>query len=117
MYLKCPEGRTFLIDGGSSNKKNTAVCQILPYLKNQGIATLDGIFVSHTDQDHISGIEELLELCAQNLATVRVKNLILPDWNTTGEEYEKLKMLARAELGFWYRLPGRGICLKQRKLK
>lgn len=68
--------------------------QILPYLKNQGIATLDGIFVSHTDQDHISGIEELLELCAQNLATVRVKNLILPDWNTTGEEYEKLKMLA-----------------------
>ena len=25
---------------------------------------------------------------------MRVKNLILPDWNTTGEEYEKLKMLA-----------------------
>ena len=92
--LKMPGGENFLIDGGSSNKKNTAVCQILPYLKNQGIATLDGIFVSHTDQDHISGIEELLELCAQNLATVRVKNLILPDWNTTGEEYEKLKMLA-----------------------
>ena len=92
--LKMPGGENFLIDGGSSNKKNTAVYQILPYLKNQGIATLDGIFVSHTDQDHISGIEELLELCAQNLATVRVKNLILPDWNTTGEEYEKLKMLA-----------------------
>ena len=80
--LKMPGGENFLIDGGSSNKKNTAVCQILPYLKNQGIATLDGIFVSHTDQDHVSGIEELLELCAQNLATVRVKNLILPDWNT-----------------------------------
>ena len=92
--LKMPGGENFLIDGGSSNKKNTAVYQILPYLKNQGIAILDGIFVSHTDQDHISGIEELLELCAQNLATVRVKNLILPDWNTTGEEYEKLKMLA-----------------------
>ena len=92
--LKMPGGENFLIDGGSSNKKNTAVYQILPYLKNQGIAILDGIFVSHTDQDHVSGIEELLELCAQNLATVRVKNLILPDWNTTGEEYEKLKMLA-----------------------
>lgn len=92
--LKMPGGENFLIDGGSSNKKNTAVCQILPYLKNQGIATLDGIFVSHTDKDHISGIEEILELCVQNLTTVRVKNLILPDWNTTGEEYEKLKMLA-----------------------
>ena len=92
--LKMPGGENFLIDGGSSNKKNTAVYQILPYLKNQGIAILDGIFVSHTDQDHISGIEELLELCAQKLTTVRVKNLILPDWNTTGEEYEKLKMLA-----------------------
>lgn len=92
--LKMPEGENFLIDGGSSNKKNTAVYQILPYLKNQGIAILDGIFVSHTDQDHISGIEELLELCAQKLTTVRVKNLILPDWDTTGGEYEKLKMLA-----------------------
>lgn len=92
--LKMPGGENFLIDGGSSNKKNTAVYQILPYLKNQGIAILDGIFVSHTDQYHISGIEELLELCAQKLTTVRVKNLILPDWDTTGGEYEKLKMLA-----------------------
>ena len=92
--LKMPGGENFLIDGGSSNKKNTAVYQILPYLKNQGIAILDGIFVSHTDHDHISGIEELLELCAQKLTTVRVKNLILPDWDTTGGEYEKLKMLA-----------------------
>lgn len=92
--LKMPGGENFLIDGGSSNKKNIAVYQILPYLKNQGIAILDGIFVSHTDQDHISGIEELLELCAQKLTTVRVKNLILPDWDTTGGEYEKLKMLA-----------------------
>ena len=92
--LKMPGGENFLIDGGSSNKKNTAVYQILPYLKNQGIAILDGIFVSHTDQDHISGIEELLDLCAQKLTTVRVKNLILPDWDTTGGEYEKLKMLA-----------------------
>lgn len=92
--LKMPGGENFLIDGGSSNKKNTAVYQILLYLKNQGIAILDGIFVSHTDQDHISGIEELLELCAQKLTTVRVKNLILPDWDTTGGEYEKLKMLA-----------------------
>ena len=92
--LEMPGGENFLIDGGSSNKKNTAAYQLLPYLKNQGIAVLDGIFVSHTDKDHISGIEELLELCAQNLTTVRVKNLILPDWNTTGEEYEKMKMLA-----------------------
>ena len=92
--LKMPGGENFLIDGGSSSKKNTAVYQILPYLKNQGIAILDGIFVSHTDQDHISGIEERLELCAQKLTTVRVKNLILPDWDTTGGEYEKLKMLA-----------------------
>ena len=92
--LKMPGGENFLLDGGSSNKKNTAVYQILPYLKNQGIAILDGIFVSHTDQDHISGIEELLELCAQKLTTVRIKNLILQDWDTTGGEYEKLKMLA-----------------------
>lgn len=112
--LKMPGGENFLIDGGSSNKKNTAVCQILPYLKNQGIATLDGIFVSHTDQDHVSGIEELLELCAQNLATVRVKNLILPDWNTTGEEYEKLKMLAE-QTGILVQTARKGNLLKTKE--
>ena len=65
--LKMPGGENFLIDGGSSNKKNTAVYQILPYLKNQGIAILDGIFVSHTDQDHISGIENFWNYAHRSL--------------------------------------------------
>ena len=87
-------GQTLLLDGGSTSQKNVGTYVILPYIKQQGISCLEAVVLTHTDQDHISGIEELLELCAQNLTTVRVKNLILPDWNTTGEEYEKLKMLA-----------------------
>ena len=50
-----------LIDGGSSNKNAVGQYQILPYLKSRGISRLDGIFISHTDGDHISGTEEILE--------------------------------------------------------
>ena len=88
-----------MLDGGSTSQKNVGTYVILPYIKQQGISCLEAVVLTHTDQDHISGIEELLELCAQKLTTVRVKNLILPDWDTTGGEYEKLKMLADIDRG------------------
>lgn len=73
-----------LIDGGSSNKTKTGQYQILPYLKSRGISHLDGIYVSHTDEDHISGIREILEYRAKGLTALRIDHLFLPDWG-----YEK----------------------------
>ena len=52
---KC-QGGAFLMDCGSSNQKNVGTVSALPYLKSRGITCLDGIMVSHTDTDHISGI-------------------------------------------------------------
>ena len=51
----------FLIDGGSSSVSGVGKYRILPFLKAFGIVEIKGIFVSHTDLDHISGIQELLE--------------------------------------------------------
>ena len=53
LVLRTPEGNCFLVDGGSTNKSGVGQYQVLPYLKNQGISQIDGIFISHTDQDHI----------------------------------------------------------------
>ena len=82
------------MDCGSTSKKKTAQYQLLPYLKNQGISSLDGILISHTDADHISGVEELLEMLEKNLSTVKVRNLFLPEWKTRNDAWKKLQRIA-----------------------
>lgn len=85
-----------LIDGGSTNKSMTGQYQLLPYLKSRGISRLDGIYISHTDEDHISGVRELLEYTGKNLTVLRVKNLIFPDWQNIqdNKNYRELVKLA-----------------------
>ena len=94
--VRFPKGQHVLIDGGSTNKKNIAKYQILPYLKNQGIAVVDAILISHTDQDHISGIQELFENISAGLTSVKVRSLILPEWEKTDDAYQELIDKARA---------------------
>ncbi|MGN8886409.1 DNA internalization-related competence protein ComEC/Rec2 [Blautia sp. HCP28S3_G10] len=94
IVLKLPGGGCYLMDCGSTSKKKTAQYQLLPYLKNQGISSLDGILISHTDADHISGVEELLEMLEKNLSTVKVRNLFLPEWKTRNDAWKKLQRIA-----------------------
>lgn len=73
IFLKLPTGETALIDGGSTSKKNIADLTIVPALKYYGTDHLDYVIITHTDEDHISGIRELLE---QNYP---IRNVILSD--------------------------------------
>lgn len=73
IFLKTPANETVLIDGGSTSKKHIADYTILPALKYYGTDHLDYVIITHTDEDHISGIRELLE------EEYPVKNIILPD--------------------------------------
>lgn len=93
--LKTPEGQHALIDCGSSNQSEVGRYQLMTYLKNQGISYLDAILVSHTDQDHISGIRELLQFMKNDLTTIRAGKLILPGWEKKSEAYMELAELAR----------------------
>ena len=87
-----------LIDGGSTNKSALGQYQLLPYLKSRGISRLDGIYISHTDEDHISGVRQILEYIGKGLTVLRVENLILPDWQNVQENknYQELIKLAEA---------------------
>lgn len=89
-----PSGEVFLVDGGSSNKKNIGQYQILPFLKNQGISYVDGIFISHTDEDHISGVREILEYMDKGLISLKIGNLILPGIREKPQAWTELKSLA-----------------------
>ncbi|MBQ9064584.1 MAG: DNA internalization-related competence protein ComEC/Rec2 [Blautia sp.] len=94
--LHTPEGSTFLIDSGSSSKNNIARYQLLPYLKSQRISHIDAVFVSHTDNDHISGILSLLEYMSGHLTRITAGALILPDWKAPPDAFNRLKEAASA---------------------
>lgn len=58
----CTDNKTSVfIDGGSSNVSKVGEYRILPFLKCKGIRRVDYWFVSHSDEDHISGLREVLE--------------------------------------------------------
>ena len=87
-----------LIDGGSTNKSSLGQYQLIPYLKSRGISRLDGIYISHTDEDHISGVREILDYISKGLTIIRVENLILPDWDEVqdNKNFQELTELANA---------------------
>ncbi len=78
----------FLIDGGGNNNFSTGENIILPYLKSKGIQTIDFVFVSHNDSDHIKGVIEILD-------KIKIKNLFLPINNTLDENYKTLLNTAK----------------------
>ncbi|MFT4142810.1 MAG: DNA internalization-related competence protein ComEC/Rec2 [Mobilitalea sp.] len=73
IFIKSDSGSNYLVDGGSSNIKKVGEYRIKPFLLSQGISKLDYVIVTHSDNDHISGIKELLEE-----EQVKMDTLLLP---------------------------------------
>lgn len=94
LVVRSGGGTAWLIDGGSTDEKNVGTYRILPYLKNQGIGTLDGIFVTHSDADHVNGVRELLELSAEGRTALNICRLFLPLWMKDGDCARELEQLA-----------------------
>ncbi len=84
----------WLVDGGSTDEKNVGNYRILPYLKSQGIGTLDAVIVTHSDEDHVNGIRELLELTGKRMTVLRIRRLFLPWWMQNSDCAAELEQLA-----------------------
>jgi len=67
-------GKTFMFDAGSSSVKNAGEDIIHPFLAYHGINKIDGVFLSHPDQDHMNGILQLLES-----ESIKIECIYLPD--------------------------------------
>jgi len=52
-------GQTFFVDCGSNTVPDVYRETIHPYLLNEGVQNIDGIFLSHGDYDHISASAEI----------------------------------------------------------
>lgn len=85
----------FLIDGGGSKNFSVGENIVLPYLKSEGIETIDFVFVTHNDSDHMKGIIEIFD-------KIHIKNLFLPINNEKDENYKKLITLAEDKNIFVY---------------
>ena len=71
------EGRSYLVDCGGEDDRNTADL-VAETLLSQGIAKLDGVIITHFDRDHSGGLENLLQ-------RMEVELLFLPDMRMTPE--------------------------------
>ncbi len=92
-----PQGECYLIDGGSSSQKKVGQYRILPFLRSQGVSQIDVVFVSHTDADHINGIEELLQMIQTGQTSLRIDCLVLPRLSGKDEGQQRLAALAKQD--------------------
>ena len=89
-------GSVFLCDAGSSSENQVGTYRILPYLKQQGIRKVECCFLSHADEDHINGAEEVLEAIADRKTSLRIQTLAMPTWMRTDDKGVRLSRLAKA---------------------
>lgn len=90
IYMKNESGTTYLIDGGSTDVKKLGTYRLQPFLKFQGEDCIDYAIMTHSDEDHISGLMELIEK-----ELTRINHLILPVVCDKDEAYIQLETLAK----------------------
>ena len=115
IVMRNENGNCYMVDGGSTSKSRVGKYQMLPYLESMGIGELEAVFLTHPDEDHISGVMELME---QSGRGVRVNSLILPD---TAPEMKAEELAELREQAMEYKIPvyyiGRGDSIQDRNLK
>lgn len=109
LFIQGPEGGNYLIDGGSSSVSQVGRYRIEPYLKWKGIGTLDYVWVTHGDSDHMNGILELLE---RKQVGIHIENLILPPEIYWNENITEL-VIAAERVGTKINVMGQGQVLKE----
>lgn len=88
--MELPDGKVYLMDGGSSDVSKVGNYRLVPFLKAKGIRKIDAVFLSHGDTDHINGIAELLKE-----KQISITCLCLPA-GTEQEEFAEITDLAQA---------------------
>ena len=71
----------FLIDGGSSDEEKLMEYVLRPVLTYYGVRSLDAVFLTHGDEDHLSGTVSLMA------SGYPVKRLYLPDLLEAEDEF------------------------------
>lgn len=76
IYVSASGRHNFLFDGGSTDIKSAGQYRVYPALRAMGCKYIDCIFISHTDNDHISAVMELIKMCDD---TFSIGSIVMPD--------------------------------------
>jgi competence protein ComEC len=63
ILARLPEGTNLLFDSGSSTRSDVGTRVVGPFLRYNGIRSIDALVISHADIDHINGIPEVADYC------------------------------------------------------
>lgn len=66
-YVRFPDGKIMLIDGGTEQYAN----KVVDFLKSKNVETIDYLIATHADSDHIGGLAKVVE-------TFDIKNFYRP---------------------------------------
>lgn len=95
IWIESISGKHYLIDGGSTSKSQIGQYTLLPYFKYRGVSRLDAVFLTHLDEDHISGVRELLERCDTDgrASGIKIERIIIAQAAIKDAPYYELKTL------------------------
>lgn len=92
---------TYMVDCGSTDIGEIADKRVISTLKAQRIKEIDYLFITHGDNDHISGIMEMIE--REDEFGIRINNLVMSMEIPKDDAYIKIVELAKAhETGVLY---------------
>ena len=92
IHIKTKTGENILIDGGSTSVEDVGTYRIRPYLLSKKVGYIEYVIITHTDEDHISGIRELiLELYPQ----IEIGMVLLPEIKCESKGYEEMLSICR----------------------
>lgn len=94
ILVRAPGRVTCLFDGGSTDIKKVGDNRIFPLLHAKAITRIDYIFISHSDEDHINGVEELLEHIGPEFS---VGALVLPGIRKPEKDENYCRLVQKAQ--------------------
>ncbi len=62
IFIEFPNGKNLLVDGGGFYKNSLDIGRnvVAPFILNKGYGSVDYLLATHSDQDHISGLESIV---------------------------------------------------------
>ena len=96
IFMENKNGTTYLIDCGSSDESKVGTHRFKPFMKAKGNRKLDYMMITHSDSDHISGVQELLEEM-HTPGAIQIKHLVLPGISEKMQDEAYKDLTASAE--------------------
>lgn len=94
ILIRSRGGTNMVIDGGSLTNNSLGEYVMLPAIKYMGMADIDYWFITHTDSDHISGLEYIL--AEGELTGVKIRNLVVSENIVRDEALERIIAMAES---------------------